>query len=416
MYTSVKETGGAIAAAQELVAARRRSAGQDGGSLAGICDLLPLLVDQVMAEAGVVEPRVAAHAIEEAAGDVSRAVSLVRAWAACLPRIGDSRATIDDLAVARRITPAIREPDGGQFLGASTDYAPRLLDLDRLKSRAAGVPAPNGATSGNGANRGERHGGTGESEPEGDPLPMPAPAATAKARPATPARFGRAAAPLEAEGLIAPPQPRAKSVDRTRNAVVAAAGRGPFLQALARAETGAMTAVAYTAVRGTGDDAPDPTLVELRAGSVPVRLAHPRTQKPFTVGHVAITFAEVVMYRAHDESSGAGSDEGAGEATGEPVDARLTLGVGATVGRLERRAISASLLDARVARAAADPPGTPHPPVDDEEWLTIALDGQEATGFVEHLKLPHHVTFTSDLDRVRAIGQVEGEQEGSDQP
>jgi alpha-D-ribose 1-methylphosphonate 5-triphosphate synthase subunit PhnI len=93
--------------------------------------------------------------------------------------------------------------------------------------------------------------------------------------------------------------------------------------------------------------------------------------------------------------------------TGTVADRRLTLGVGATLGRLERRAVSAALLDAACARARRDPAEERHP-CDDEEFLSIALDGEEATGFLEHLKLPHHVTFTSDVERITAARRPDG--------
>lgn len=371
MYTTVKETAGAIDAAAELAAARRAIA-TEGWSPSAIATRLPLLVDQVMAEAGVVELRVAARALDQAAGDVSRAVSLVRAWAACLPRLDHCRVNLADLAVERRITPAMREPEGGQYLGASVDYAQRLLDL----------ADPHPATPSVNGNDGTRTSSPGGSD------------GSAGAVGALPTPFTRAAARLEAEDVVAPPASVARARDRTREALDAGAGRGPFLQALARGETGALTAVAYTAVRGTGDDSPDPTIVELRSGTVPVRVPHGLTGAPVVVGEIAVTMVELALYRAHGDGS---DDETAS------VDARLTMGVGVTVGRLERRAVSAALLDGRVARAAQDPPNTPHSPSDDEEWLLIALDGQEATGFVEHLKLPHHVTFTSELDRIRAV-------------
>jgi alpha-D-ribose 1-methylphosphonate 5-triphosphate synthase subunit PhnI len=104
----------------------------------------------------------------------------------------------------------------------------------------------------------------------------------------------------------------------------------------------------------------------------------------FVLGEVDLTYAEVVLYRLH----------------GATPDPRLTLGVGATAGAIERRAIAAAVLDANCTRAAVAPSARLEP-AEDAEFLAITLDGQEAAGFVEHLKLPHHVTFTSELDRVR---------------
>ncbi len=356
MYTTVRESQNAIDASARLT--DQQQAGFDGHDRAGtVGALVPLLVDQVMAEAGVVEPAVAAKAIEQARGDVSRAVSLLRSWVSCLPREGTSVVACSDIEVERRITPAFAEPDGGQFLGASLDYAPRLLNLDVTPAggRASGDTGP-------------------VAEPDPEPLVLP-----------------RATTRLEEQDLIAATE-STEPVDLTRRASAAGAGRGAFQHFLSRAETGALTALAYTAVR-EGPKQADPTLVELRAGRLPVSVTHPRTGNPVRVGSVAVTTCELVLYHVQVDSSG------------EHTDSRFTLGYGATAGRVERRAISAAMLDARVTRAHANPPGTAKPPSDDADWLVTALDGQEATGFVEHLKLAHHVSFASDLDRVRALGE-----------
>jgi alpha-D-ribose 1-methylphosphonate 5-triphosphate synthase subunit PhnI len=160
-------------------------------------------------------------------------------------------------------------------------------------------------------------------------------------------------------------------------------GRGGFLHLLARAETGALTAMAYAAIRGHSQRQ-DPTLIELRTGEVPVVMHRP-DGGPFVVGTFAATSAEIALYAVHE--SGA-------------ADAGFTLGIGATVGRIERRAIAAAMIDATTTRAGSET-GVARAPHDDREFLSIACEGQEASGFVEHLKLPHYVTFASDLDRVR---------------
>jgi alpha-D-ribose 1-methylphosphonate 5-triphosphate synthase subunit PhnI len=257
------------------------------------------------------------------------------------------------MCAERRITPAFSQPAGGQYLGASLDYAQRLLDLT------------DGVTRSGGASDGE----------------APQPKSEARNGVHLTGTFPSAIEALTSEGLIEAER-RAEAVDATRTK--RAAGRGALLQLLARGETGAMTALAYTAIRGYGQRQ-DPTLMELRSGMLPVRMERPDGE-PFVVGEVAATIAEVTLYRLHDEGG---------------ADAQFTLGIGATPGRVERRAIAAAMLDAGCARAAADPGGKRRP-CDDEEFITVAVDGQEASGFVEHLKLPHYVTFTSDLDRVRA--------------
>ncbi|HEY2702987.1 MAG TPA: carbon-phosphorus lyase complex subunit PhnI [Candidatus Dormibacteraeota bacterium] len=337
MYTTVLDQTGAIAAAARLArdGAAPVAAGEAG--VDDLCALLPLLVDQVAAEAGVAEPRICARALRQARGDVARAVSLVRAWAATLPRLAGCTVAAGGMRPLRRITPAFVDPPGGQYLGATLDYAQRLLDLDEDPGPAAGV--------------------------EGGPAPEPA---------APPPRcFPRALEGLERGGLVA-----------------AAGGddRGDLRGRLARGETGAMTALAYSGIRGYGQRS-DPTLVELRQGTLSVSVTHPLSGEPVRVGELVATSAEVVLYRVHDGVA----------------DPRLTVGVGGTCGRVERRAISAALLDANCARASLDSDAAP-PPCDDREFLETVLDGQEAAGFVEHLKLPHHVTFTSDLERLAALG------------
>ena len=42
-------------------------------------------------------------------------------------------------------------------------------------------------------------------------------------------------------------------------------------------------------------------------------------------------------------------------------------------------------------------------PAQDAEFVLHHSDNVEATGFVEHLKLPHYVDFQSELENVRAM-------------
>jgi alpha-D-ribose 1-methylphosphonate 5-triphosphate synthase subunit PhnI len=106
----------------------------------------------------------------------------------------------------------------------------------------------------------------------------------------------------------------------------------------------------------------------------------------FVLGTFVATSAEIALYAVHE---------------GGAADDRFTRGVGATVGRIERRAIAAAMVDATTTHAGTAP-GVARAPHDDREFLSIVCEGQESSGFVEHLKLPHYVTFAADLDRVRA--------------
>jgi alpha-D-ribose 1-methylphosphonate 5-triphosphate synthase subunit PhnI len=42
-------------------------------------------------------------------------------------------------------------------------------------------------------------------------------------------------------------------------------------------------------------------------------------------------------------------------------------------------------------------------PAQDEEFVLSHSDNVQATGFVEHLKLPHYVDFQAELDLVRRM-------------
>ena len=355
-YTTVRDRDGAVAAAARLAGGEAAEPGASDWAAR-----LPLLIDQVVAESGVYEPRIAALAMDQAGGDIARACSLVRAWAAVLPRVAEVTVDAAELRAERRVTPGFAAPAGGQYLGASLDYAQRLLSFD-------------------------------QEPPSGSRDDPPHPQGGRDSDEACPGTFPPAARPLERDGLLAPPRPEAEAVDVVRESTDRTT-RGALLQLLARADTGTMTALAYSAVRGFAA-LQDPTLVELRSGHLPVRVTGPDGRE-VTVGELPATTAEIVLYRTH---------------AGVP-DFRLTLGMGATPGRLERRAIAAALLDATTARAAGDPPAA-KAPCEDAEFLAIVLDAQEAVGFVEHLKLPHHVTFASDLDRVRAARDRDRTEDG----
>ena len=42
-------------------------------------------------------------------------------------------------------------------------------------------------------------------------------------------------------------------------------------------------------------------------------------------------------------------------------------------------------------------------PAQDVEFVLSHLDNVQATGFVEHLKLPHYVDFQSELETIRHL-------------
>jgi alpha-D-ribose 1-methylphosphonate 5-triphosphate synthase subunit PhnI len=156
---------------------------------------------------------------------------------------------------------------------------------------------------------------------------------------------------------------------------------GPFTRAallamLARGETGALVALAAI-ILGRRQEA---VLVELTVGVAGIRMAHPRTGVECVVAEVPLTEVEVVLDAEVDGRPG------------------LAMGWGATLGTVERRAISLALLDAAMQ---ADGQLRDHL-VLDEQTVLAATDGPATTGFVEHLRLPHYAGFTAYLSQAAA--------------
>ena len=71
-------------------------------------------------------------------------------------------------------------------------------------------------------------------------------------------------------------------------------------------------------------------------------------------------------------------------------------------GQTERKAIAMALVDRalRWEELGEDNTGAP---AQDQEFVLYHSDNVQATGFVEHIKLPHYVDFQSELELVRRI-------------
>jgi alpha-D-ribose 1-methylphosphonate 5-triphosphate synthase subunit PhnI len=154
---------------------------------------------------------------------------------------------------------------------------------------------------------------------------------------------------------------------------------------MARAEQGSLLAIAYSNMRGYGDV--HPTVAELRVGYLPVMLPHPITGELTEIGEVEITECEVVA--AYD-----GED-----AKDKPT---FTLGYGVCFGHNEVKAISMAILDRALQKGMKDGPSNPS---EDPEFVLLHVDGIDSMGFCTHYKMPHYVTFQSDMDRLRTTQQ-----------
>jgi alpha-D-ribose 1-methylphosphonate 5-triphosphate synthase subunit PhnI len=82
--------------------------------------------------------------------------------------------------------------------------------------------------------------------------------------------------------------------------------------------------------------------------------------------------------------------------------AQFTRGYGLVFGQSERKAIAMALVDRalRWKELGEEDTGAP---VQDEEFVLAHADNIQATGFLEHIKLPHYVDFQSELELVRRL-------------
>ncbi len=360
-YVAVKGGEEAIDQAGRLLAYQRCRGGSRPLEIRQIQEQLYLAVDRVMGEASLYAPELAALALKQAAGDSLEAAFLLRAYRATVPRLALSLPqSTAALRVCRRISAAFKDIPGGQVLGPTSDYTLRLLDLSLMAETAEQFHALRQELQRLGRDL--------------EPLPTD---------------FPKVIELLRREQLLAAPQsPQAGGfMDITRQSLTFPAPRSAMLQTMARGETGGLLLLAYSNMRGYGDI--HPTVGELRLGYLPVRLPHPHTGQPYTIGEVKVTEAEVIArFTAQD---------------GTP---KFTLGYGLCFGHNETKAIAMAVLD----RAMQAP--EPASPSEDQEFVLSHIDGIESMGFCTHYKLPHYVTFQSDLDRLRRAQQVSGRSSG----
>ena len=391
-YVAVKGGGVAIEESLKLLELERAKA-HDAADVKEIEGAFPGLIDQVMGEASLYAPRLAALALKQASGIPDEAVFLLRAFRSTLERPYISRpVNTGAMRVRRRISAAFKDVPGGQVLGATRDYSHRLLEFDleqegdaeraekcrSLESHFASVVSKADA-----ALAGDRFGDASAGASAGDRANADADAAA----PASAAADGypRVLDYLRAEGLVAPVQADdTPPVDATMVPLTIPAPRSVRLQTLARGMTQAVEALGYAAIRGFGPA--HPTVGELRSGMVEVTVDHPLEQgtaeDAYYLGAIPVTEVESVFFSEGDENA----------------DGTLSfqIGYGLVMGSSETKAIAMSVLDRCLSS------GDRRYPTQDEEFVLYHVDGVEATGFISHLKLPHYVTFQSKLSSVRS--------------
>jgi alpha-D-ribose 1-methylphosphonate 5-triphosphate synthase subunit PhnI len=368
MYVAVKGGAAAIENSWRLLEAQRRGDTAIAAlSVRQIREQLSLAVDRVMSEGSLYDPELAALAIKQASGDLMEAIFLLRAYRTTLPRLGYSL-PLDTgrIALVRRISAAFKEVPGGQLLGPTYDYTQRLLDFallaeDDSADAACAAAVPTTAD---------------------DVAPTAAPGAALDfCAPAVP----RINDLLKREGLLETPQPAdtAPPGDITRDPLMFPADRALRLQALARGDEGWLLAMGYSTQRGYANS--HPFAGEIRRGFVSVELIPDELGFAIDIGDLEVTECQMI-------NQFSGSRE---------VPPQFTQGYGLAFGGAERKTMAMALVD-RALRA--DELGEPRTaPAQDEEFVLSHADNVEASGFVQHLKLPHYVDFQAELELVRKL-------------
>jgi alpha-D-ribose 1-methylphosphonate 5-triphosphate synthase subunit PhnI len=301
-----------------------------------------------MAEGSLYDPDLAALAVRQARGDMIEAIFLLRAYRTTLPRIAVSE-PVDTgaMRIERRISATFKDLPGGQVLGPTFDYTHRLIEpsLDEPGTLATATP---------------------------------------------PERTPRVTDVLGKDGLIEPDGAGGATEagdgepgDLTREPLSFPAGRDVRLQALARGDEGWLLALAYSTQRGYARN--HPFVGELRVGAVEVEMMVPELGFAVTLGEITVTECQMV-------------NQFKGSAT-EP--AQFTRGYGLAFGRIERKAMAMALVDR--ALRAGELGEDRVAPAQDEEFVIAHADNVQATGFVEHLKLPHYVDFQAELQLIRRL-------------
>jgi alpha-D-ribose 1-methylphosphonate 5-triphosphate synthase subunit PhnI len=372
MYVAVKGGERAIEASWRLLdKARRGDARLAELSVAQIREQLRLAVARVMTEGSVYDEELAALAIKQAAGDLVEAIFLLRAYRTTLPRFGYTQPIDTEvMQVERRISATFKDVPGGQLLGATYDYTQRLLDFALLAEGDAGTEAAE------------------------IPASIQAAQSAAQAMP-------RVVTLLDKEGLIEQERPTPDAPepgDLSREPLAFPASRATRLQNLARGDEGFLLAMGYATQRGYAHS--HPFAGEIRFGTVSVEMDLDELGEAVEIGDIDVTECQMINQFA-----------GSGE-----VPPAFTQGYGLVFGHSERKAMAMALVDR--ALRAEELGETLASPTQDIEFMLSHSDNVEASGFVQHLKLPHYVDFQSELElvrRLRAQHGAEGKEQSGEQ-
>lgn len=352
MYVAVKGGEKAIAQSYEALAKMRRGdTAVPELSIAQIREQMSLAVARVMGEASLYDQDLAALAIKQASGDLIEAIFLLRAYRTTLPRLmATMPVDTANMLIQRRISATFKDVPGGQVLGATYDYTQRLLDF------SLAAEAMSSATE-----------------------PLTQENATAEACP-------RVLDFLNAEGLIEPeqiPEGDPEPFDLTREPLQFPASRALRLQSLARGDEGFLLALAYSTQRGYARN--HPFAGEIRYGKVSVQVVPEELGFAIDIGEIDITECQMV-------------NQFVGSQNEAP---KFTRGYGLGFGHCERKTMAMGVVDRALRASELKEEITA--PAQMEEFVLYHADNVEASGFLQHLKLPHYVDFQAELSLLRGI-------------
>lgn len=319
-----------------------------------IQDQMRLLVDKVMGEGGLYSPFHAALAIKQSEGDPNEAAFYIRAYRSTLRRLADSLPLdMEKMRITRRISSAFKDIPGGQVLGVTNDYKQRMLDFSLMQEDRESMKKV--LEQFELKEKGQEDFGE--------------------------VNFKKVVDILREQGLVKNSEQTSTEeiFDITKEAVSFPASRSARLQMMARSETGGIMAMAYSSMRGYGSI--HPTIAELRVGYVPVLISHPyRENESIYLGEIQITETEIVAKF---------------DSENDDKKPYFTLGYGISFGSNEVKAISMAVLDRTMKEIDGNAPAN------DQEFVLMHTDGIEASGFCAHFKLPHYITFQSELNILR---------------
>jgi len=356
MYVAVKGGEAAIDATHGLIAQERRGdPATPELQTRQIREQMKLAIARVMNEGSLYDEDLAALALKQSQGDSVEAAFLMRAYRTTLPRFGSSL-PVDTgaMAIRRRISATFKDLPGGQVLGPTYDYTHRLFDF-ALEEGSAQAP------------------------------PQMAQEPLAATMPRVPDILGD-------EGLLeteVAPEGDPSPVDITRDPAEFPADRDVRLQMLSRGDEGFLLGLAYSVQRGFGGN--HPFAGEIRMGEVSVLYTPEELGFEIDIGDITLTECQMI-------NQFKGSQE---------APPQFTRGYGFAFGHSERKAMSMAIVD-RALKGRDLGEGAEFP-AQQEEFVLYHCDMIEASGFVEHLKLPHYVDFQGELELVRKIRQEQAE-------